>query len=320
MRVYSAAEVHAALPWSALSQSLADAFAATGAQAAQVPQRHAHVLGAADTLLVMPAWDAQLVITKIVTVMPAAAHTVQASLLALDRASGQPLALLDGEALTLRRTAATSALAARHMARDDSGTLLLVGTGRLAAWMARAHAALRPGLHEIAIWGRRPEAAQDLAQTLRDEGLPARAVPDLRAAVRQADIVCCATTASAALVQGRWLSPGTHMDLVGAFRPDMREVDAAAVGRARVVVDTLEGASREAGDLIQAMAEGAITPAHVLGDLGGMLRGQVAARRDAADITLFKSVGTALADLAAARCVLSLMSNPLPAGSQGNVR
>ena len=304
MQVYSADAVHAALPWPALAEALHAAFTARGAAAANVPQRHAHSLGAADMLLLMPAWDAELVVTKLVTVMPAAAHTVQATLLVMARSSGAPLALLDGEAVTLRRTAATSALAARHLARPDATQLLLVGTGRLAAWMARAHAALRPGLRELAVWGRSADAAQALVRTLRSEGLPAVAVTDLQPAVRSAHIVCCATTALQPLVLGDWLAPGAHLDLVGAFRPQMCEVDVAAVQRARVVVDTLVGALAEAGELVQALAQGAITPAHVLGELGDVLNGQVLARRDAADITLFKSVGSARADLAAARCVL----------------
>jgi ornithine cyclodeaminase len=310
MRVYSAAAVHAALPWPALAEALHSAFTARDDAAATVPQRHAHALGGADTLLLMPAWDRHLVVTKLVTVMPAAEHTVQATLLALDRSSGQPLAVLDGEALTLRRTAATSALAARLLARPDATQLLLVGTGRLAAWMARAHAALRPGLREVAVWGRTEASAQAMAHVLRSEGLPATAVamhalPD---AVRGAHIVCCATTALKPVVLGSWLAPGTHLDLVGSFRPEMREADVVAVQRARVVVDTLAGALAEAGELVQALAEGAIRPSHVLAALGDVLNGSVLARRDAADITLFKSVGSALADLAAARCVLQSQS------------
>jgi ornithine cyclodeaminase len=313
MRVYAAADVHAALPWPALAQALHAVFTARGGDAPQVPLRHAHALGGADTLLLMPAWDSQLVLTKLVTVMPGAAHTVQATVLALDRATGRPLAVLDGEAITLRRTAATSALAARHLARPGASTLLLVGTGRLAAWMARAHAALLPGITRVQVWGRRTDAARSLAATLRAEGLPAEAVADLQAAVHSADIVCCATTALEPLVQGAWLQPGTHVDLVGAFRPQMREVDSAAVQRARVVVDTLAGALAEAGELVQAIAAGAITPAHVLGELGSVLAGTLAGRTCRDDITLFKSVGSARADLAAARCVLQ--AQPVGAGT-----
>jgi alanine dehydrogenase len=300
VRVYSAGEVHAALPWVPLAQALEAAFVA----GAQVPLRHAHALSAQDSLLLMPAWNAQVLVLKLVTVMPGAPDTVQATVLVADRATGAPLAVLDGEALTLRRTAATSALAARHLARADAHTLLLVGSGRLAGWMARAHMALRPALRQVLVWGRRPEAAAALAGTLAQEGLPARAVGGLEAAVRGACIVCCATTSERPLVLGRWLAPGTHLDLVGGFTPRMREVDDAAVVAARVVVDTYAGALAEAGDLVQPLAAGVIGRGHVVGELAELLRGHCAGRTHPGEITLFKSVGTALEDLAAAQKVV----------------
>lgn len=300
LRLFSADEVHAALPWAALAEVLERAFV----RGAQVPVRHAHALSPEDSLLLMPAWDGELVLVKLVTVMPSAAHTVQATVLAMDRASGAPLAVLDGEALTLRRTAATSALAARSLAREDASTLLLVGTGRLAPWMVRAHAALRPSIRRILVWGRNAQAAQACARTLADEGLPVQAAADLEAAVRSTHIVCCATTSSMPLVRGRWLSPGTHLDLVGGFKPHMREVDDEAVLRARVVVDTYAGALAEAGDLTQPMAAGLIGREHVAAELAELLRGERAGRRSEDEITLFKSVGTALEDLAAAELVL----------------
>jgi len=301
LRVYSAAEVHAALPWQPLAAALEAAF--TGGDA-QTPLRHAHTLSAGDTLLLMPAWNAQIVIVKTVTVLPAAAHTVQATVLVLDRASGAPLAVLDGEALTLRRTAATSALAAQRLARTDAHTLLVVGAGRLALWMARAHAALRPGLKRIVVWARRADAAAALAHELAAQGLPAEAASDLERATRSAQIVCCATTSTEPLVRGAWLAPGTHLDLVGGFKRDMREADDDAVQRSRVVVDTYAGALAEAGDLVQPIERGLITRSHVGAELAELLRGAVAGRRSDAEITLFKSVGTALEDLAATQMVI----------------
>jgi alanine dehydrogenase len=230
---------------------------------------------------------------------------VQASVLVADRASGEPLAPLDGEALTLRRTAATSALAAAHLARADAHTLLIVGSGRLAPWMARAHMALRPGLRRVLVWGRRADAAATLARTLAGEGVAAEAAPDLEAAVRSACIVCCATTSNTPLVRGAWLAPGTHLDLVGAFTPRMREVDDAAVMRSRIVVDTYAGALAEAGDLVQPLANGSLRREQVLAELAEVLRGERRARQSLDDITLFKSVGSALEDLAAAELVLA---------------
>jgi ornithine cyclodeaminase len=300
MKVYAAHEVHAALPWASLVEALEGAFVA----GAQVPLRHAHQLSTGDTLLLMPAWNARVLVLKLVTVMPGAAATVQATLFVCDRASGEPLAVLDGEAVTLRRTAATSALAAQRLARADAETLLIVGTGRLAPWMARAHAALRPGLQRVQVWGRRLEAAQARARELAAEGLPAEAVRGLEAAVRGACIVCCATTAAEPLVRGAWLAPGTHLDLVGGFRPQMREADDAAVARARVFVDTYAGALAEAGDLVQPLERGVIDRAHVVAELAQLVGGAVPGRTRDDEVTLFKSVGTALEDLAAAQLVV----------------
>jgi ornithine cyclodeaminase/alanine dehydrogenase-like protein (mu-crystallin family) len=306
LRVYSAAEVHAALPWAALAQALEAAFVAGRTE---VPLRHAHALGDGASLLLMPAWSDDVIGVKLVSVMPqAAAHglpTVQASYLLSERASGAPLALLDGEALTLRRTAAASALAAQRLARADARTLLIVGAGRLAPWLARAHLALRPGLARVWVWARRADAAQELAAQLRAEGFAASVPSELAEAVAQADLISCATTATVPVLRGEWLAPGVHLDLVGAFRADMREVDDAAIARcAVIVVDTRAGALAEAGELVQALARGVITPQHIRGELAELLRGECAGRTSADQITLFKSVGTALEDLAAARLVL----------------
>jgi alanine dehydrogenase len=306
LRVYSAAEVHAALPWPALMQALEAAFVAG---ATTVPLRHAHALGEGASLLLMPAWSDEALGVKLVTVMPQAAAqglpTVAASYLLSDRHSGQGLALLDGEALTVRRTAAASALAARHLLREDARNLLIVGAGRLALWLARAHVALRPALVRVGVWARRGDAAEALARELRAEGIDALACGDLAAAVAQADLISCATTAKTPVVLGEWLRPGVHLDLVGAFRRDMREVDDAAVARcAPIIVDTRAGALAEAGDLVQALARGVIPPERISGELADLLRGDCAGRTADDQITLFKSVGTALEDLAAAQLVL----------------
>ncbi|MDH4062648.1 MAG: ornithine cyclodeaminase family protein [Aquincola sp.] len=305
LRVYSAAEVHDALPWAALVDALEAAFVAGRTEA---PVRHVHRLSPDGTLLLMPAWSDRALGVKLVTVMQGAAaqgaSTVAASYLLLDRDTGAPRALIDGEALTLRRTAATSALAARHLAPADAASLLVVGAGRLAPWMARAHVALRPALRRVRIWARRHDAAAACAAQLRAEAIDATAVEDLEAAVRAGGIVCCATTSAAPIVRGEWLAPGTHLDLVGGFRRDMREADDAAVRRAHVVVDTYAGALAEAGDLTQPLAAGLITRDHVAAELAELLRGERGARPRSDAVTLFKSVGTALEDLAAAQLAL----------------
>jgi ornithine cyclodeaminase len=167
----------------------------------------------------------------------------------------------------------------------------------------RAHCALKPSLTRVALWGRRAAAAQTLAQTLRDEGLPVEAAFNLEEAVQAADLVCCATTATAPIVRGAWLRDGTHLDLVGGFTRAMREADDAAVARARIVVDTYAGALAEAGDLAVPLEAGVIARSQVVAELAEVLRGERPGRTRASEVTLFKSVGTALEDLAAAELV-----------------
>jgi ornithine cyclodeaminase len=181
----SAEQVHAVLPWDALADALAQAFAAPP----QAPVRTAHAMSAADTLLLMPAWDERAIGIKLVTVIPTASsfggHTVDATYLLLDRATGAPQALLDGEALTVRRTAATSAVAARALAVPDPERLVVVGTGRLAPWMVRAYHALLPSLRHVALWGRDERTAEQLAAALLDEGIPVSPVSRLADAVAE---------------------------------------------------------------------------------------------------------------------------------------
>jgi ornithine cyclodeaminase len=304
LRFYAADQVHGALDYPRLADVLARAFAA----GATVPVRHVHRLGHTDSLLLMPAWSDAALGVKLVTVMPGNAAggvgTVQAIYVLLDRATGAPRALLDGEALTLRRTAATSALAARYLARNDAENLLVVGAGHLAPHLACAHYALRPQLRRVFVWARDPARAQSAAQWLRDQGLPAQAARDLEATAREAQIISCATTATSPVVHGSWLAAGTHLDLVGGFTPAMREVDDAAAARARIAVDTYAGALAEAGDLLSPLASGAISRDSIVAELAELVRGEVAGRTRAEEITLFKSVGTALEDLAAAELVV----------------
>ncbi len=277
------------------------------AKPCSAPLRNCHALPAQASLLQMPVWQAGAEIgVKLVTVFPgngARGLPAVAAVFALfDGEDGRPLALLEASELTARRTACSSALAADYLARDDARRLLVVGCGTLAAHMVRAHACVRDYRH-IDIWGRDPAKAAALAARLREEGYPARAADGLRAAVEAADCVSCVTTSREALVRGAWLKPGVHLDLVGAFLPSMRETDALAVARARVVVDTRAGALEEAGDLLQAIAEGAIGREAISTELRDLLGG-AGRRGDPGEITLFKSVGYALEDLVAARRVV----------------
>ncbi len=309
LTVCTARQVHAALDWATLDSALTAAFAVSAESSVQVPVRHAHALNASDTLLLMPAWSDDAIGVKLVTVIPEApsrgAPTVGATYLLLDRATGVPRAVLDGDALTVRRTAAVSAIAARYLARRDAHRMVMIGTGHLAPWMVRAHCALRPGLERVAVWGRSPDRVVSMVRQLRDEGLPVESAGDLETAVRSADIVSCATTSRTPIVQGDWLSPGTHLDLVGGFTREMREVDDDAVVHSRISVDTYRGALSEPGDLVIPLELGLITRKHVVAELAELVRGERVGRMSDDQITIFKSVGTALADLAAAMAVVS---------------
>ncbi len=296
-------QVRASLDFGRLVAALRAAFIA----GAEVPLRHNHALlqpGAVPaTLLLMPAWRGRSALgVKIVTVFPEngqlGLNAVFSTYLLCDGATGRHLALIDGNEITGRRTAAASALAGDYLARRDATSLLIVGAGHIAAMLAPAWAAVRD-IGEVRVWNVRPARAVELAAALREQRFAAAAADDLEAAVRRADIVSCATLAAAPLVHGAWLRPGTHLDLIGGYRPDMREVDDEAVRRARVFIDT-EGALAEAGDLTQPLASGLLTREGIGGDLATLCRGATPGRRDEQEITLFKSVGTALEDLAAA--------------------
>ncbi|GEP60181.1 ornithine cyclodeaminase family protein [Reyranella soli] len=323
MKILSAAEVDAALDDLALIDRL-DALFRAGCE---MPVRHHHSIaqptgpGSADAmLLLMPAWtqgpSSHLGI-KVVTVFPdngkRSLPSIYGQYLLLDGTTGQTVAMLDGTMLTKRRTACASGLASRYLSRPDARGLLMIGTGALAPQLIRVHAKVRP-IEEVAIWGRRPDQAARLAQEL-SASLPqalarpiaVRAVTDRRQAVGEADIVSCATLSSAPLVEGGWLREGQHVDLVGAYTPKMRESDDEAMRRARIYVDTRAGALKEGGDVVQPLANGTIGESDVIADLYELTRGQRAGRApgDATSITLFKSVGAALEDLAAAELAVT---------------
>lgn len=271
------------------------------------------MLNDTDALLLMPAWTNSAIGVKVVTYIPGAlahgAPTIGATYLLLERTTGEPRAVIDGDAITVRRTAVVSAIAARFMARASARSMLMIGTGHLAPWLVRAHCALRPGIAQVQIWGRTPARAETLVAQLRAEGLPVAVAGDLEGAVRAADIVSCATTSRVPIVCGEWLTPGTHVDLVGGFTRAMREADDAAIARSRIVVDSYRGALAEAGDLTVPLERGVITRADVVAELAEVVRGETVGRTSEPEITLFKSVGTALADLAAARAVLASAIN-----------
>lgn len=309
MRIIGAAEVEQALDYPGLVEALRTAFR-SGVVA---PPRHHHTIERGEnpdaTLLLMPAWTDESdgprhLGVKLATVYPDNSErdlpSVMGTYLLLDGRTGEPAALIDGPSLTARRTAAASALAARYLARADAERLLMIGTGTLAPYLIEAHASVRP-VCNVLIWGRDPDKARRLAARLDRPEFRVAATDDLAAATAGAHIVSCATSSHDALLRGEWLRPGVHVDLVGAYRRDMREADDETLRRARIFVDTRAGALGEAGDIVQAIAAGAIAEDDIAGDLFDLCRGARDGRRFYDQITLFKSVGASLEDLAAAK-------------------
>jgi ornithine cyclodeaminase len=310
MRVVDAARIDRVLTFPDLIDALLDAFRSR----IVVPVRHHHEImregRATATNLLMPAWTEEagggFLGVKVVNVFPEngarGLPSIFGTYLLMSGETGETLAAMDGTRLTAWRTAAASALAARFLAAERAQRLVMVGAGALAPFLVRAHASVRPIAH-VSVWNRARERADAVAAELRHEGLAAEAVDDLETAVRGADVVSCATLSREPLVRGAWLKPGAHLDLVGAYNPAMRESDDEAVRRARIFVDTRGGALKEGGDIVQPLAAGVITEAAVEGDLFDLCRGAAGIVRQPGDITLFKSVGTAIEDLAAAMLV-----------------
>lgn len=304
MLVLDEAQTRAALPWEPLIEAIAAMFAGE----CVMPVRHHHDMEVpgeeSATLLLMPAWvPGRYAGVKMVSVFPGNAGrslpAIFGTYILSSAGTGEVLAAIDGGELTARRTAATSALAARYLARADAAELLVCGTGRLSLNLIQAHAAVRR-LTRIRVWGRNREAAEKIAEEARVLGLPAEAAADLEAATRDADVISCATLSSEPLIRGEWLKAGAHLDLVGAFKPTMRETDDESIRRSLVFVDTRAGAIAEAGDIVQPLKSGLLRQEDIRAELSELVRGSRPGRTDDSAITLFKSVGAALEDLAGA--------------------
>ena len=303
MQTFDAAATRRALHFERLIAALRGMFQAE----CEVPRRHVHEIAAPDggvlTSLLMPAWlPGRYYGVKTVNIAPGNAARglpgLHATYLLYDANTGVPLALIDGNEITARRTAAASALAASWLAQPAARRLLVVGAGRVAQLMPSAFRAVLP-IEHVGVWSRAPAKAAALAAEWRDCGLDAQAATDLAQAVAQADIVSCATLATAPLVQGRWLAPGSHLDLVGSFTPQMREADDDCFAGASLYVDT-EEALQKSGELLGPLSRGVFTREEVRGSLAGLCRGEVRGRTTSDERTVFKSVGSALEDLAAA--------------------
>ena len=262
-----------------------------------------------NTLLLMPAIAiGNIVGVKIVNVAPKnGLHnlpSIHGVYYVSDANTGQPLALMDAKALTNWRTAATSALAADYLSRQDSNTLLMVGTGSLAPYLIDAHAANRP-IKRLLVYGRNTAKAEALATTKVAQFESVEVAENLPEAIAQADIISTATLTKDPLIHGDDLQPGQHLDLVGSYKPDLREADNVVMRRGQIYADQKEQAIRESGDLALPISEGVIQPEDIVGDLFQLCRNQVAGRENNRDITVFKSVGHALEDLVGAQLLLS---------------
>src|SRR4051812_26585571 len=294
MRVVTAEEIDRALTYPALIEALRDAFRAD----IETPLRHTHMLpqpsGSEAKLLLMPAWTRsgeRLVGCKLVSVYPDNAKldkpSVYGSYLLMSGETGELLAVMDGTTLTAWRTACASALAASYLAREDAAHLVMIGAGALAPHLVRAHASVRP-IKRVTLWNRTRKRAVQTAFGLSVGGLEVEVSDDLEAAVRQADIVSCATLSASPIVRGKWLKKGTHVDLIGAYTPKMRESDDDAIRKSRVYVDTRAGATKEGGDIVQPLKSGVLKKDGIRGDLFELCRGEAKGRSGNLQVTLFK--------------------------------
>ncbi|WP_370321121.1 ornithine cyclodeaminase family protein [Oricola sp.] len=307
MKIISADDIDRLFTYEKVIDALRDAFV----EGVSAPLRHHHTIerdgGADQTLLLMPAWSRDVALghigVKIATVTPdngkQSLPAVMASYILMDGKTGKPEALVDGTRLTLWRTSCASALAARYLAPADAETLLILGAGELAPFLVRAHASTRP-YKRIVAWNRSHDKAVRMAKALEADGFDASATEDLDDAVASADTISAATLSSEPLIKGDLVKPGTHIDLVGAFTPTMRESDDDCIRRASIFVDTFEGATKEGGDIVQPLKSGVLTENDIRADLTALASGDHKGRASADEITLFKSTGAALEDLAAA--------------------
>ena len=263
-----------------------------------------------STLLLMPSWlPGKNVGVKIVTVSPGnAKHNLPAIhgiYVFFDAQTGDCKYTFDARAVTVKRTAATSALASSYLSREDSKILLMIGTGALAPELIKAHAEVRP-IEKVLVWGRDFEKAKAVCMALASEKYSSEPVDNLKSACSRADIISCATLSKTPVLFGEFIKEGQHIDLVGAYRPDMREADNDVIRQSRIFVDHYAGALKECGELLIPIEEKIIQRSDVLAELSELCSGKKSGRKSKREITLFKSVGHAMEDLIAAQIIAEL--------------
>jgi 1-pyrroline-2-carboxylate reductase [NAD(P)H] len=314
MHVIEASEVHQTMNFEELIPAIAETFAGTHG----MPQRNVFSLQEdsphSDGFAVLPAWNSKAIGVKAFTHFPEngpkGLDRLYSKILMFKRETGEPLAVVDGSSVTYWRTAAVSALGSQYLSRKNASRLLVCGTGNLASYMALAHATVRPITH-IDIWGRSIDKAEKVAEQLRTKRpeISVAVITDLESAVGQADIISCATGAGEPLILGEWVKLGTHTDFVGNHSPNRRECDTALISKASVFVDSRVNVLSEAGELLIPIEEGVFDKNDVKAELSELARGQHKGRQTEEEITVFKTVGTALSDLAAACLVVEKLTN-----------
>lgn len=278
-------------------------------QSIMVPMRHHHdfpnpEVGEDSTLLLMPAWNpSKEAGVKIVTVSPENGQfgmpSIQGVYIFMDAIKGGVKAILQAKSLTAKRTAATSALASLYLSNENASSLMMIGTGVLSTNLIQAHASVRP-IKKVYVWGRSIEKAKAICDNFSGEDFEIRAIGSIEEKIGEVDIISCATLSKTPLILGRQLKAGQHVDLVGAYKRDMRETDDQAIKLASVFVDTIQGGLKESGDIVIPLQNGTLKEEDIKGDLFGLCSDKNNGRTNKNEITVFKSVGHALEDLVAA--------------------
>lgn len=305
MHHFDSKAIEKALPYPLLVNALAH-----GLQLAieAPPRSHLNPNHDASCVLIMPAWRShQLMGVKLVSVWPGnnvkGESAVSGVYVLISCENGHPVAVLDGTTLTLRRTAAAAALAARRLARQDSTTLAVLGTGALSVPLVQAHLDVMP-FQNVLVWGRQASKAQTVVAQLQQQGIAASLATDLEQTLAQADVVAVATTATEPFIRTGWVRPGTHVGLIGAFTAQMAEAEPSLMSLAKVFADSRDAVLEKGGEVFQAIQQGIITPAAIQADLAELAaQPESHVWREAQDITVYKSVGFASLDLIAAELV-----------------
>src|SRR5688572_19154148 len=316
MLLLSAEDVRKALPMNEAIEAMKNAYASLSNRTAVVPLRTRLPIPGSDALsLFMPAFvnsqEGDALAVKVVSLFPTnparGLAYIQAAVLVIDPKTGRAIALLEGSSLTAIRTGAAGGAAIDLLARKDSKTVAIFGAGAQARTQLEAACTARQ-METVFIFARNVEKAQAFAVEMKSKGLVTqdiRVAQSPKEAIEQADIICTATTSSTPVFDDVDIRPGTHISAVGSYTPDMQEVPAETLQRAKIFVDSRSASLEEAGDLIQPIQAGLFDETHICGELGEVVIGKIPGRQSEEEITYFKSVGIAVQDAMAAQVALN---------------